>query len=230
MEALQAFALGGLSQSSLLLAGLVVYWVRPTAKVIGGLAGFGAGALISAVAFDLIPETADLGQWQLVAWLLTGAAVFVVSDALVEARFGEGEDSGPLGIVVGSVVDGVPESIIFGIQIATGQLIGAAFIAAVWVSNIPQALAPSAALAETGWSKAKVAGMWGMVVLACAVTALLGYWLGSWGATGDRAAAVAAGGVLAMLTNSLIPYAVIKGGKRAGVWTVLGFVLSVAAV
>jgi ZIP family zinc transporter len=230
MEGLQALALGGLAQSSLLLSGLAVYWVRPSAKVIGCLAGFGAGALVSAVAFDLIPETTDLGQWELALWFLIGATVFVVADYFVERKFGEGDDAGPLGIVVGSVVDGVPESIIFGIQIATGSLIGAAFIGAVFVSNIPQALAPSAALAESGWSKARMAVMWGMVVVACAVTAWLGYLAGvQFGVNGDRFAALAAGGLLAMLTDSLMPYAVMKGGNQAGIWTVVGFVASLGS-
>jgi len=229
MEGLQALALGGLAQSSLFLSGLVVYWVRPSTKVIGGLAGFGAGALISAVAFDLFPETSDLGRPQMVLWFLIGAAVFVVSDAIVESRYGEGDSAGPLGIVVGSVVDGVPESIIFGIQVASGQLIGAAFVMAVFVSNIPQALAPSAALAEAGWTRAKMARMWGLVVGACALTAWLGYLVGiGFKAGGDRAAALAAGGLLAMLTDSLMPYAVSKGGNQAGVWTVVGFVASLA--
>lgn len=224
MEGLQALALGGLAQSSLLLSGLVVYWIRPSAKVIGALAGFGGGALISAVAFDLIPESSGLSNWELGLWFLIGAAIFVISDRIVESKFGEGDGAGPLGIVVGSVVDGVPESIIFGIQIALGQTISPAFLGAVFVSNIPQALAPSAALAESGWSRAKLGGMWGVVVAACAVTAWLGYVAGSQlGVTGDRAAALAAGGLLAMLTDSLMPYAVEKGGNQAGVWTVVGF-------
>jgi ZIP family zinc transporter len=211
LEGLKAFALGGLAQSSLLLAGLAVYWVRPSTKVIGGLAGFGAGALISAVAFDLIPQAVNLVYWELALWFLIGALVFVISDNIVESRFGEGNEAGPLGIVVGSVVDGIPESIIFGIQIALGQVIGAAFLGAVFVSNIPQALAPSAALAGSGWKMSKMASMWGLVVASCAVTAL------------------AAGGLLAMLTDSLMPYAVKEGGTKAGIWTVVGFVASLAA-
>jgi len=230
VEGLQAFALGGLAQASLLLAGLLVYWVKPTTRVIGALAGYGAGALIAAVAFDLVPEAEELDQLELAVWMLIGALVFVIADRLVESRFGEGDDAGPLGIVVGSVVDGVPESIIFGIQIGTGQMIGAAFIGAVFVSNIPQALAPSASLAESGWPRAKTAGMWGLVVVSCAVTAWLGYLLGSsLGASGARAAGLAAGGLLAMLTDSLMPYAVQKGGTPAGIWTVVGFVSSLAA-
>jgi hypothetical protein len=122
-------------------------------KVIGGMAGFGAGALIAAIAFDLIPEGQVLKNWELALWLLIGAGVFVVSDRIVEARFGGEESSGPapLGIVVGAVVDGIPESLIFGIQVAAGQPIGIAFLAAVFISNIPQALAPSADLAQAGW-------------------------------------------------------------------------------
>jgi ZIP family zinc transporter len=230
VEGLNAFLLGGLAQSSLLLAGLAVYWIRPSTKVIGGLAGFGAGALVAAVAFDLIPQAEELVEWETAIWLLVGALIFVVADNIVEKKYGEGDDAGPLGIVVGSVVDGVPESIIFGIQIATGQMIGAAFIGAVFVSNIPQALAPSAALAESGWARAKLAGMWGVVVLACAVTAWLGYLGGTAiGASGDRMAAIAAGGLLAMLTDSLMPYAMQKGGSQAGVWTVVGFAAALGA-
>lgn len=229
MEGLEAFALGGLAQSSLLLAGLVVYWVRPTERVIGGLAGFGAGALIAAVAFDLVPQAEVLTDWETALWLLVGALVFVVADIIVERKYGEGDDAGPLGIVVGSVVDGVPESLIFGIQIATGQVISASFVGAVFISNLPQALAPSASLASTGWSKARLAGMWTLVVLACAVTAWLGYvGGGALSASGDRAAALAAGGLLAMLTDSLMPYAMQKGGTQAGIWTVVGFAASLA--
>jgi ZIP family zinc transporter len=230
VEGLNAFLLGGLAQSSLLLAGLAVYWIRPSTKVIGGLAGFGAGALVAAVAFDLIPQAEELVEWETAIWLLVGALIFVVADNIVEKKYGEGDDAGPLGIVVGSVVDGVPESIIFGIQIATGQMLGAAFIGAVFISNIPQALAPSAALAESGWARAKVAGVGGVVVLACADTAWLGYLGGNAiGASGDRAAAIAAGGLLAMLTDSLMPYAMQKGGSQAGVWTVVGFAAALGA-
>jgi len=228
LKGLEALALGGLSQSSLLIAGLAVYWIRPAAKVIGGLAGFGAGALVAAVAFDLIPEAEGLKGWEVSIWLLVGAVIFVVADRVVEARFGEGDGSPPLGIVVGSVVGGVPESIIFGIQIAAGQMVSAAFLAAVFISNLPQALAPSAELATQGWAKTRMAAMWGLVVGACAVTAWLGYLVGNFGVNGDRFAAIAAGGLLAMLTDSLMPYAVEKGGSFAGVWTVVGFAASLA--
>jgi ZIP family zinc transporter len=118
----------------------------------------------------------------------------MVSDRIVEGRFGGEGGSGALGIVVGAVVDGKPESVIFGIQIAAGQPLSVALLAAVWVSNIPQALAPSADLARSGWHAGRLATMWALVIAACGVTAGLGYLLAA--ATGGRAAAFAAGGLL----------------------------------
>jgi zinc transporter, ZIP family len=230
---LEAVLLGAAAQSSLILSGVVVYGVTVPSRIIGWLAGFGAGALIAAIAFDLIPESNVLALWEAAVWLLIGALVFVLADRIVEAKFGGEGASGPapLGIVVGSVVDGVPESLIFGIQIASGQAISAAFLAAVFLSNIPQALAPSADLAKEGWRWTRMLGMWGVVVVACGVTAGLGYVVAdAFSAVGGRAAAFAAGGLLAMLTDSLMPYAFDRGGSWAGVWTVVGFAASMASL
>ena len=229
--AIEAFLLAAFAQSSLLVSGLLAYRFEFSPKVIGGLAGFGAGALISAVSFDLIPEAAELSTVESAIGLIAGAFIFVVADRLVESRTG-GDENNPLGIVVGAIVDGVPESLIFGIAVTTGDPISIAFVAAVWVSNVPQALAPSSELAKQGWSMAKTALMWGAVVVACALTAVFGYVLGEnvSAATGAWAAAIAAGGVIAMLTDSLMPFAFKKGGDQAGVWTVVGFALTLAMV
>jgi ZIP family zinc transporter len=172
-----------------------------------------------------------LARVEVALCLLFGAGVFVVSDRLVEVRFGDDEAQGgsPLGIVVGAIVDGVPESLVFGIQMAAGLAISPAFLGAVFISNVPQALAPSADLAQAGWSARKVTWMWGSVVFACGVAAGLGFLLSdAAGAQGGRAAGLAAGGVLAMLTNSLMPYAFDRAGAWAGIWTVVGFAASMA--
>ena len=227
---IQAAVRGALAQSSLVLSGLAVYLVRVPRRVVGGLAGYGAGALLGAIAFDLIPESEVLPTIEAAAWLLIGALVFVLADRLVESRFGEGGAAGPLGIVVGAVVDGVPESLIFGIQLASGQGLSAAFLAAVFVSNIPQALAPSVDLAESGWSPARLGGMWAVVVVVCGLTAGAGFVIAdATGAVGGRAAAFAAGGLLAMMTNSLMPFAFERGGALAGIATVVGFAVSLAS-
>lgn len=227
---IQAVIIGALSQSSLILSGLAVYVIRVPRRVVGILAGYGAGALLGAIAFDLIPESEVLDTLQSSAFLLLGAATFVVADRIVESRFGEGGAAGPLGIVVGAVVDGVPESLIFGIQLATGQGLSAAFLAAVFISNVPQALAPSVDLAKSGWSPLRTGGMWAVVVVACGLTAGLGFLVAdATGATGGRAAAFAAGGLLAMMTNSLMPFAFERGGSLAGIATVVGFAVSLAS-
>jgi zinc transporter, ZIP family len=225
-----AALVGALAQASLVLSGLAVYVVRVPRRLVGILAGYGAGALLGAIAFDLIPESEVLPTIETAAWLLVGAAVFVLADRLVESRFGEGGAAGPLGIVVGAVVDGVPESLIFGIQLAAGQGLSAAFLAAVFISNIPQALAPSVDLRESGWSPVRLGGMWAVVVVVCGITAGLGFLLAdATGATGGRAAALAAGGILAMMTNSLMPFAFERGGSMAGIATVVGFAVSLAS-
>jgi ZIP family zinc transporter len=189
------------------------------------LAGFGAGAMLAAVSFDLVAEAEELTSAGFGLWALLGVAVFLVGDWLVERRFGDEGVGGALGIVVGSVVDGVPESVIFGIQLATGLPLSVGFIAAVLVSNVPQAIAPSAELAASGWSAARLARLWLLVVLACAVAAAVGFGIAdaTSAANGERMAALAAGGLLAMLTNSLIPFAYERAGQLAGVATVVGF-------
>jgi ZIP family zinc transporter len=227
---LEAFGWGLLAQSSLLVAALVVCWVTVPTKLVGILGGFGAGAMIAAVSFDLLPEAeAHIEPWQTGVWMLIGVAIFLLADAFVERRFGSAGAGGAMGIVVGSVVDGVPESAILGIQVGIGIPISIGFVAAVFVSNIPQAIAPSAELAASGWGPRKLGGLWFLVVLACGVAAALGY-LGTdltSAVVGDRAAAIAAGGLLAMLTNSLMPFSFERGGPLAGAATAVGFCLSV---
>jgi ZIP family zinc transporter len=229
---LEAFGLGLLGASSLLLAGLLACWVKVPPKLVGIMAGFGAGALIAAISFDLVPEAeAELEHWQFALWMAIGVAVFLVADGLVEKRFGAAGVGGAMGIVVGSVVDGVPESIIFGIQVGTAFPISLSFLAAVFISNIPQSIAPSADLAAGGWSAKRVGILWFWVVLACGVAAGLGYLAtdATSAAQGGRAAALAAGGLLAMLTNSLMPFAFERGKALAGAATAVGFCMALGA-
>jgi ZIP family zinc transporter len=238
---LEALLLGGLAQSSLVLSGLFASYVAVPRHIVGWLAGFGAGALISAVTFDLTVEAAVLGGVELSLWLLLGAATYLLGDWVVERRAqapatadasgdAASDESGQaLGIVVGAVVDGVPESLIFGIGVAAGDPISVSFLAAVMVSNVPESLAPSAELAAAGWSRVKLVVMWGSVMVAGALASGVGYLIGSLtGSGGEWAAAFAAGGLLAMLADSLMPFAYERGRNLTGAFTVLGFALAVA--
>jgi zinc transporter, ZIP family len=224
---LNATLFGAMAQAPLILGGLLVFWFKIPTRIVGWLAGVGAGAMVSAIAYNLIVQAEALGSLSVTVWLLIGALVFVGLDALVEKRFGEA--AGALGIVLGAVIDGVPESIIFGVQIASGSAISTAFLTAVMISNLPQAIAPSADLATGGRSMGRVARMWMGVVVICALTAGFSWLLASNvpGVTGDRASAFAAGGLLAMLIDSLIPFGFERGGLLTGVWGVVGFALSI---
>ena len=119
-------------------------------------------------------------------------------------------------VVVGSVVDGVPESVIFGIQVGTGLPISLSFMFAVFISNIPQSIAPSADLAKAGWSARRVGMLWFWVVLACGIAAALGFLATDLTSDvqGGRAAALAAGGLLAMLTDRPSDGKPWRGGPR----------------
>jgi len=225
---IQALLVGVVAQSSLVLASLVVYRLRVSDRFIGQLAGLGSGALLAAASFQLVPEAqASLDNLELGMWLLVGGAVFVVADAIVERRFGE---SGAMGIVVGNIADALPESLIFGIQMAAG-LVSPALAASVWVSNIPQALPPAADLRASGWPVRRQMLLWGSVVVAAGLFAAAGYGVAEVmsDADGARLAAFTTGALLTMLTTSMIPFAYQKGRVAAGVWAVVGFGLTLAA-
>ena len=225
----EAFLVGALAQSSLLFTALLVYAFTLPESIVGQLAGFGAGALIAAAAFQLVPEAqVSLSALEVSIWLMVGAAVFAVLDRFIERRFGE---SGSMGIVVGNVNDALPESLIFGIQLGGGLALSVPFVAAVWISNIPQVIPPAADMAASGWPRSRQALLWGSVVLAAGAFSAVGFLLASAisEANGARVAAFTIGGLIAMLTTSMIPFAYRKGGIAAGIWAVLGFAVSLAA-
>jgi len=225
---IEAMVVGSLAQSSLLITGLLVYAFTLPAKVVGQLAGFGAGALIGAASFQLVPEALEsLDSLEIGIWLLLGGAVFVVADTIIDRLFGE---SGAMGIVVGNINDALPESLIFGIQLGAGMVLSLPFVAAVWISNIPQVIPPAADLAASGWARRKQATLWGTVVIVAGLAAGLGFLIADAFAIADgaRVAAFTIGGLIAMLTTSMIPFAYEKGGLPAGIWAVVGFGLTLA--
>jgi ZIP family zinc transporter len=226
---LNAFGLGAASQLSLILSALLVFAFTFPRRMVGAMAAFGAGALIAAVSRDLLPEAHELQLVQASLWAMLGGGTFIAGEHYVHKKFGSEGAAGALGIVIGAIVDGVPEAIIFGIQLAGGQPVSIAFLAAVFVSNIPQAIAPSADLRATGWRWQRVVGLWSWVVLACGVASVAGFAARTVTSEvdGARMAAFAAGGILAMVCNSLIPFAQERA-KGAGLWTVLGFCTSFA--
>jgi ZIP family zinc transporter len=236
MNALAAAFWGALGALSLLLGAVAALWLRPSPRVTGLVMGFGAGALLSAVAYELVPATtlAGAGVPLVVA---VGALVFFAADWLVDGRGGaerkdlDGADAASgsgQAIVIGTLLDGVPESLVLGMGLAVGGAVSAAFLLAVFVSNLPEAVGGTVALRETGTAPRTILWMWVGLVLASGVAAALGYALVRVlpAADGTYVQAFAAGAVLTMLADTMMPEAFEHGGRTVALLTVLGFLLA----
>jgi len=231
----EALGWGLLAASSLVLGGLVAL-VRPiSVRVTGLIMGFGAGVLISAVAFDLVAESVQRasGNWAVVTGMFAGCALFFGGDSVIE-RMGGGdrkdargaqEAGSPLAIVLGTVLDGIPESMVIGLTIYEGGAVGAAYLIAVFISNLPEAVSSSAGLLLSGWRKARILWMWAGIAAVSGLASAAGYQLFQ-DSSPDTVAfvlAFAGGAILTMLADTMIPEAYEHGGKLVGVVTTIGF-------
>jgi zinc transporter, ZIP family len=235
-----AFGWGLLAASSLLIGGLLALRFRVSDRLLGLIMAFGAGVLISAVAYELADEafTTSKGSGGVAAGLSCGALVFFLGDAIIDRMGGsdrksmEGkQQSGTaLAIVLGIVLDGVPESAVIGLTLLQDGSVGAAVLIAVFLSNLPEAIAATTGLRASGWRARNVLGLWIVVMLVSALAALAGY-----GLFGDASPSTvafvlsfAAGAILTMLADTMMPEAFARGGKLVGLATTLGFGLAFA--
>ena len=234
----EAFGWGALGAAALLLGALIAYQLAPGRSVIAAVMALGSGLLIGSVSFELIDEALKTGT---VAWvallLLVGAAVFTVGDWLL-TRHGGGErkdatgaqaEGSPLAIVLGSVLDGIPESFVLGLTVLQGR-VSVSLLAAVVLSNLPEGMSSSSGLKAAGWPQRRVVRMWSAVILVSAVSAAAGYLLldPASGRTSALAQAFAAGALLAMLADTLLPEAYKVEGVLTGPVVVVGFAVSIA--
>jgi ZIP family zinc transporter len=231
-------AFWGFAAASTLIAGAALALALPwTRRAIGLIAGFGAGALISAVTLDLTASAfADAHVAIVVAGLGAGAIAFSAGNwalhrggAVRHRKRSAGQQAGadPLGIVLGTVLDGIPESVVIGISLLAGDGVGLAFMAAVAISNLPEAISSTTGLRRVGWSTRGIMGLWAVVVVLSAVAAGAGYALLS-GAPPEVAATIqafAAGAVLTMLADTMMPEAYEEAGATVGLATVLGYAI-----
>jgi ZIP family zinc transporter len=224
---------GGIAAASLLV-GFYLSSRGLSNRTVGIIMGFGAGALLSAIAYELIPESAGGGISMAVAFLL-GAFTFFGIDWMIDHQGGadrkdiEGIQVGSgSAIFIGTLLDNIPESIILGMSLALGSAINTAFLAAVFVSNLPEGVAGSLNLESAGRSRRSIFWMWFWLVLISAACAGLGYLIIGWlpGANGHIARAFAAGAMLTMLADAMMPEAFEHGGKLVGIVTVMGFLVA----
>ena len=235
-----AFGWGTLAASSLVIGALVALRFRISLRVIGLIMGFGAGVLISALAFDLVQEAADKapGSGWAIAGIFAGCLVFFGGDWLIDRAGGSdrkaadgGQQSGSaLAIVLGTVLDGVPESMVIGLTLFQGGAVGAAYLAAVFISNLPESISSTSGLVTSGWRKPRILWMWVGIALVSGLASLAGYGLfqNASPAVVAFVLAFAAGAILTMLADTMMPEAFEHGGNLVGVATTFGFAVAFA--
>lgn len=227
-----ALAWGALAASSLVIGGVLGVARTWPARIVGLVLAFGAGALISAVSFDLAQEGAEIGgPGSVAAGLALGALTYYVLDRLVD-RPGDGRSSegGGAALALGALLDGIPEQMVLGIGIASGNGVSVGLLVAIFVSNLPEAIGASADLRAAGHRPGTIRRLWLLIAVICTAAAVAGYAVAD-ATSGDFQAAVngfAAGALLVMLIDSMIPEAAREGGRGAGLVTVLGFAVAAA--
>lgn len=238
-------ALWGLVGGGALVVGAAVAWfVRVPAAVVAGVMAFGSGVLISALAFDLVDEAERTGGLPATAaGFAAGALLFVGANVLLARRGArhrkrsggqqpsEDEAAGSgVAIAIGALIDGVPESVVLGLSLLAGGGVSAGMLAAVVISNVPEGLSSAAGMKRAGRGARYVFGVWCGIAFASGLASLAGY-VAFEAASPQLVAAttaVAAGAILAMLADTMIPEAFEGTRLYSGLLTALGFLTAFA--
>jgi ZIP family zinc transporter len=236
---LAAVGWGTLAASSLLLGALLAFTRPWPSRQVGLVLAFGAGALISAVSFELAGEGIRVGSLRSTAiGLGAGALTYFALDGLIARRTSSGRgragrreasDAGTA-LALGAFLDGIPEQMVLGIGLASGSGIGVGLLVAIFVSNLPESIGSASEMVASGTPRATILRLWGAVAAICALATVVGYALAD-STSGELSAAIdgfAAGALLVMLIDSMIPDATKDAGRIAGLVTTLGFAVATA--
>lgn len=234
-----ALGWGALAASSLVLGALLAFARRWPSRQLGLVLAFGAGALISAVSFELAAEGLEVGSLGATAiGLGAGALTYFGLDGLIASRTsaGRGRSGRAAGsdpgtaLALGAFLDGIPEQLVLGIGLAAGEGVGIGLLVAIFVSNLPEAIGSASEMGKAGSERRKILGLWVAVAVICTAASVVGYAIAD-AASGELQAGIdgfAAGALLVMLIDSMIPEASRDAGRVAGLITVLGFALATA--
>jgi ZIP family zinc transporter len=232
-----ALGWGALAASSLVLGALLAFARRWPRRQVGLVLAFGAGALISAVSFELAQEGIEVGDPGSTALGLgLGALTYYALDGLIARRHAAGRgragraagsSAGPA-LALGAFLDGIPEQLVLGIGIASGTGVSVSLLVAIFVSNLPEAIGSATEMKSAGTGTRTILRLWVAVAAICVLATVVGYLVAD-GASGDLRAGIdgfAAGALLVMLIDSMIPEATRQSGRVAGLLTTLGFAVA----
>jgi ZIP family zinc transporter len=238
---LEAIGWSALATATLLIGMVLAYRNLVSLKWTGLIMAFGAGAIISAAAYQLVLGAVIKNNWHFAlagVGMTVGALTFYFADKWVDKLGGDQRmdfDGGQVGgsgtgILLGSLLDGVPESLVLGLSIAHSPQVSIAFVFAVAISNIPQGLGGTAGMLSGGWSKPRITRLWLAVCGASILAAAIGYAVAQLvpGVSGALFDAFAAGALLVMLADSMIPESFQHGGGETGLSMTFGFGVALA--
>jgi zinc transporter, ZIP family len=222
----EALGWGALAASSLLLGAVVGLARSWPPRLIGLVLGFGAGALISAVSFELAEDGVAIGGGLAVSiGLGLGALTYFICDGLIERP---GKSDAGAALALGAFLDGIPEQLVLGLGIAVGDGVSVGLLAAIFVSNLPEAIGSASAMRAEGRGDHEIVRLWAGVAIVCALASVIGYLIAD--ATGGHLQGAvngfAAGALLVMLVDSMIPEATRQAGRTTGLITTLGFAVA----
>ncbi|MCR8670100.1 ZIP family metal transporter [Agrococcus sp. HG114] len=227
---LEALLWGGIASGSLLVGALLSVLRSWSDRTVGLVLAFGAGALIASVSFELAEAGLDEGGPVGVGiGLALGAVAYFAADRAIErwsGRRGGGAAGFPLAL--GALLDGIPEQAVLGIGLAGGAGVSLALLVSIFVSNLPESIGASADMLRDGRSKRFVLLLWVGVAVVCTLAAVAGRLLADTAppwmvGTIDG---IAAGALLVMLIDAMIPEAREKAKDTAGLATVVGFAVA----
>lgn len=232
---LQAGLYGLLAGLALVVGAVTGCFVPIKQRVVAGIMAFGSGVLVSALSFELMGEAYERGGFDAtVVGFLAGAAIYTFANWVLakqgakhRKRSGkqqpsESEESGSgMALAIGSLIDGIPEAMVIGISMIAGGAVSMVALIAVCLSNVPEGLSSAVGMKNAGRSKAYIFGVWGSIALILGFASLAGYTVFS-GLPDDVIAAttaLAAGAILAMVSDTMIPEAFEQAHNMTGLIT-----------